>query len=87
MLMTAGLGALLLDDVRPIVSLQTTIMDETSRTEAPPATFINNAEDKSQPASLESKADMTRGKYMPVKIRHWGLNSWSRLRRRFRRLV
>ena len=87
MLMTVGLGVLLLNDVRPFAPSQTEFKDETSRTEATPVSSINNAEDKSKIASTESKTNITREKSMPVKIKQWGLNSWSRLRRRMRRLV
>ncbi|HEV7858514.1 MAG TPA: hypothetical protein VGO91_07780 [Pyrinomonadaceae bacterium] len=86
-LVIVGLGALLLDDVRRVAPLQTEVMDETSRAEATPSTSINSLEDKSKPASLESHENMTREKSMPVKIKQWGLNSWSRLRRKLRRLV
>jgi len=86
-LMIVGLGALLLDDVRPVAPSQTAVMDETSRAEATHATSSNDAEDKSEPAIVESQKNMTREKSAPVKIKQWSLNSWSRLRRKLRRLV
>jgi hypothetical protein len=86
-LMIVGLGALLLDDVRPVAPSQTAVIEETSSTEATHATSSHNAEDKSEPASIESQKSMTREKSVPVKIKQWGLNSWSRLRRKLRRLA
>jgi hypothetical protein len=88
LLLIVGLGLPLLNALRTVAPSQPTVMNEADRAAATRASSINHAEDETKPASLESRRNNpAHAKSVHGRIREWGLESWSRVRRKIRRLV